>query len=222
MYSFGNRKDCTVSDEPFYAAYLAATGADHPMRKDVLGSQAHDPGEVIRALLQPNPGGHSIWYQKHMTHHMLPRYNLDWISELRNVFLIRDPRKIVASYAKKRSSVDFSDLGFEEQMRIFQHCRDQKLDPIVLDSDYILQGSTNALTLLCQKLGVPFDPAMTHWTPGKRAEDGVWAAHWYDAVHRSSGFSVSQETTMNLPDAYRPILDRAMPIYEELRAFAIT
>lgn len=222
MYSFGNRADCAVTDEPFYAAYLAETGANHPMRKEILETQPNDPAEVVKVLLQPNPEQCPLWYQKHMTHHMLPGFDLAWLRGLRNVFLIRNPEKIIASYAKKRSQVSFSDLGFSEQKQIFNFCIKNDLEPIVLDSDYVLANPSIALSSLCQKLDISFDPAMITWAPGERVEDGIWAAHWYGAVHKSEGFNSEQRTAVDLPEEYRPILDEAMPIYEELRAIAIT
>ena len=105
MRAFGNRADCAVVDEPFYAAYLFATGLDHPLRQEVIASQPSEWREVVAALTGPVPEGKSIYYQKHMTHHMLPKFGREWIGACVNVFLIRSPEAVLASYAKRRENL---------------------------------------------------------------------------------------------------------------------
>ena len=53
MYSFGNRSDFAVMDEPFYAAYLAATGDDHPMRSEILAHMKLIPSRWRRSVNNP-------------------------------------------------------------------------------------------------------------------------------------------------------------------------
>ena len=188
MYSFGNRADCAVVDEPFYAAYLHHSGVDHPMRAQILQSQTTDPAVVARNMLGPNPGGQAIWYQKHMTHHMMAGFPMDWLADVVNVFLIRHPARVIASYHRKRENPTMDDLGFAAQKRLYDHCVALGQTPAVIDSDDILVDPERALTGLCARIGISFDPAMLTWPSGPRADDGIWAAHWYDAVHRSTGF----------------------------------
>src|ERR1700733_12583929 len=96
-----NRPDTVVVDEPLYAFYLAATGLDHPGRDEVIASQPTSWPEVLRSLTSgPLPPGVTICYQKHMTHHLLPLVDRAALASLRHAFLIRDPRSLLASYAR--------------------------------------------------------------------------------------------------------------------------
>ena len=219
MYSFGNRSDCQISDEPFYAAYLKATGLKHPMREQVLQSQPQDPNSVIESITSENT--HPIWYQKHMTHHMLPSFDLGWLETVSNVFLIRDPARVIASYEKKHDAITLQDLGFAQQLKIFEHCRALGIPTVVIDADAILANPKGMLTALCDSLGISFDDAMLQWTAGPRSEDGVWASHWYDSVHKSTGFGSPKTDVPKVPKRHEAILQDANTIYRALRQRAI-
>jgi hypothetical protein len=222
MRSFGNRSDCVVSDEPFYAAYLTLSGADHPMRAEVLKSQPTDWREVAEAVAGPVPGGAQLWYQKHMTHHMLPEIGREWMAACRHAFLIRHPRRVLASYAAKRETVAFGDIGFREMEELFDEAAAiAGRAPPVLDADRLLADPRAALTALCAALSIPFSEAMLRWPAGARATDGVWGAHWYDAVNRSSGFSPARPMP-ELDDPHMLRLEeQALPIYRRLAAAAL-
>ncbi len=223
MRSFENRDDTAVIDEPFYAAYLAATGLDHPMRGDVLAAQPTDWRRVAAELLGPVPGGKPVYYQKHMTHHMLPGFGLEWTARCRNVFLIRAPDDVLASYTEKRADVSLADIGFVQQAQLFDS-EAQRLGhaPPVIESADVLKAPRAALTALCAPLGIVFSDRMLHWPAGRRASDGVWAPAWYDAVERSTGFAPPRETARGpLPDALKMIADAAWPHYERLAAYKI-
>ncbi len=214
MRSFENRPDCAVADEPFYAAFLAATGLDHPMRAAVLRAQPTDPAVVAASLLGESPGGAAIFYQKHMTHHMCPHFDLGWMAACRNAFLIRAPERVVASYAKKREQATLDDLGFVRQAEIFdRECQRLGTAPPVIDADDVLANPRAALTALCAALDIPFTPLMLAWPAGPRATDGVWAPWWYAAVEASTGFAAPPEEAV-VPSA---LADAARPYYQTLR-----
>ncbi|MGV6849098.1 MAG: sulfotransferase-like domain-containing protein [Marinibacterium sp.] len=221
MYAFGARPDCAVTDEPFYAAYLAQSGADHPMRDAILASQPTQAAEVAAMLSGPNPEDKRHWYQKHMTHHMLPGMPLGWMETVTNVFLIRHPARVVASYAKKRQAVDSGDLGFAEQAALFDRVREMGQDPVVIDSADIRANPAGALAALCGAIGMAWDPAMLRWPSGGHAADGVWAAHWYGAVHRSTGFAGAEGDLPALDGGYATLARQGLSTYDRLRAYAV-
>lgn len=226
MRAFGSRADCAVSDEPFYAAYLQATGLDHPMREAVIASQPTDWRLVAAALTGPAPGGKAVWYQKHMTHHMLPGFGLDWSDGLVNAFLIRAPEAVLASYAVKRERpFSLDEIGLPAQVALFERAAERlgRAPPVVEGQD-VLADPRGALSALCEACGVGFDEAMLAWAPGRRASDGVWAPAWYDAVERSTGFEPPRREVgfEDLPDSLKPIAAAARPLYETLARHKMT
>ncbi|MEZ5668359.1 MAG: HAD family hydrolase [Alphaproteobacteria bacterium] len=222
MRSFGARVDCAVVDEPFYAAYLAATGLDHPMRDAVIADGETDPDAVVARCLGPVPGGRPVFYQKHMCHHMIAGFPRDWVDRVANVFLIRDPAHVVASYAAKRENPSLADIGFGAQKDLFDRVADRLgAAPPVLDAGRVRADPHGCLTALCGRLGIAFDAAMLHWPPGPRPEDGVWAAHWYGAVLTSTGFAPPEAPPPALDGAAARLAAQARPLYDAMLAFAL-
>lgn len=213
MYSFGARGDCAVSDEPFYAAYLAKTGVDHPMRSEILASQPNNPTAVGEALSGPIPGNKPNWYQKHMPHHMHPDFAMGWAEGFTHVHLIRHPARVIASYAAKRENPTLADLGYAQCLDFFE-----RFPGPVIDSTDIRADPGQMLQKLCAEIGLPWTEAMLSWPTGGRAEDGVWASHWYGAVHQSSGFAGAEGALPELPEPSEPLLSSALELYSELAA----
>jgi hypothetical protein len=223
--AFGNRGDCAISDEPFYAAFLAESGADHPLRAETLASQPTDWCEVAAAMAGPAPGGEPIWYQKQMCHHMLPGFGLDWMHACTNAFLIRAPEQVLASYAKKRVEPTLADIGVETQVALFERVADRLgAAPPVIDGNDVLADPEATLTALCDAVGVAFTPRMLAWPAGRRASDGAWAPAWYDAVERSTGFGPPGAPVAigDLPPALRIVAEQARPFYERLARYRLT
>ena len=224
MRAFENRPDTSVLDEPFYAAYLAATGVDHPMRAETLASQPADWREVERWVLGPVPQGRAIFYQKHMTHHMLEGFGRGWMAAFRNAFLIRAPEDVLASYAAKRSQVSLADIGFAQQRALFEReCDRLGHAPPVIDARDVLTNPRATLSALCARLEIAFDACMLRWPAGRRASDGAWAPAWYDAVERSTGFGPpSVKASSPLPAELATIAALARPHYERLAQFRLS
>jgi hypothetical protein len=219
MRAFGNRPDTAVWDEPYYAAYLAATGLDHPMRAEILAADETDPDRVAARLLGPVPGGRTVFYGKHMTHHMLPGFDLSWTAAVRHAFLIRRPESVLASYVQKRETVTLADIGFTRQAEIFDEVADRLGSaPPVVESADVLADPGGTLERLCAGLGIAFRQDMLAWPAGRRASDGVWAAHWYHAVEASTGFGPPRPEVRgaDLPAPLRAIAEAATPAYERL------
>jgi hypothetical protein len=225
MRAFENRPDTAVVDEPFYAAWLAASGADHPMREAILASQPTDPAEVAAMLVGPVPGGAPIFYQKHMAHHITPGMDLGWMTACRNAFLIRAPEEVLASYVIRRADVTLEDIGFPQQAALFEREAERRgVAPPVIDARDVLEDPAGTPRALCEALGVPFLEAMLNWPAGPRATDGVWAPAWYDAVERSTGFAPSRPPVSreDLDPTLHPIADAARPFYEQMARHKLT
>ena len=222
MYAFASRGDCAVVDEPFYGAYLNATGIDHPMKAAVVAAQSTDPEVVAAQCIGPIPQGQSLFYQKHMTMHMIPAFDRGFMKYLNNVFLIRHPAHVVASYAKKREAPVLADIGFSQQAELFDETS-QALGhaPIVIDSADIRANPRESLTKLCAALGIPFTENMLHWPAGPKPYDGVWASHWYNAVHKSTGFEQPESALPELPAGYRGLAESALPFYDHLARYRL-
>ena len=217
MRSFGSRADTFVSDEPFYGAYLSQTRDPQPMADEVIASMDCDWQSVARTMAGPCPTGAPVWYQKHMAHHMVGPIAHDDLAGLTHAFLIRDPARVVASYAAKRVAVRPDHLGVERQVEYFEREADRLgRPPPVIDSADILADPPAMLERLCGTLGILWDSAMLSWDRGIRESDGVWASHWYDAVAASTGFGPIDERPVELDDEARRVVDACRPFYERL------
>jgi len=216
MRSFENRADCSVVDEPLYAAYLAETGLDHPGRAEVIASQPTSPGVVVEALTS-GPVATPVTYQKHMTHHVLPSVPRVPLASLTHAFLVRDPERVLTSYAKVREEPTLEDLGLPQQVELFE-----SFGGPVVDAADVLRDPRGTLTLLCGALGLDFDDAMLAWPAGPRDTDGVWAPHWYAGVEASTGFvSESPGSHDPLPPRLEPLLDACRRYYDALPPYRL-
>lgn len=220
MRAWENRENCRVWDEPFYAHYLKHTGIDHPMADQIMAQHESDLDTVIQQVSTKPASG--IFYQKHISTHMLEHIPLGWLAEVHNLFLIRDPRYMVASYTAKRSHATASDLGYTQLQTLFEKAltlSDQT--PLVIDSRRFLEQPEAHLRYICSHLNIDFEPSMLNWPAGERVSDGVWHAHWYDSVKVSTGFG-SPRTTLPVLDAdQQKLADQCMPHFDVLNQHAL-
>ena len=218
MRSWGNREDCFVCDEPLYAHYLQHTGADHPGAADVIAHHETDWREVVRWLTGPLPEDRPVFYQKHMAHHLLPHIERGWLDRLTHVFLIREPREMITSYLVRRRTMSIEDTGLPQQLEIFERVR-QTLGsvPPVIDAQDVLTDSRTVLAALCDRMDLQFTERMLRWPAGRRATDGIWAKHWYDAVEASTGFQPYRPKGVSVPAEYEALAVECEAIYGRLR-----
>ena len=216
MRSFGARADCTVLDEPFFAPFLVVTGKAHPGRKETLEAHETNPEKVAQNCMAPTD--HAYAFQKHMPHHMLPGFPKAWMKTAKHFFLLRHPRRVIASYAKGRADFSLDDLGFAAQSELWEELG----RPPVIHSETILRGPEAALRNLCAAIDIPFEPAMLSWPAGPKAEDGAWAPWWYESVWASTGFGPPPpEMLPKLHPAHLPLLEACLPHYETLAAHSL-
>lgn len=219
MRAFENREDCAVVDEPYYAHYLAVTGLDHPGREQVIAQGETDWRKVTQMLLGPAPGNKAVFYQKHMTHHMLEGMDHGWFGQVRHAFLIRDPREVLASYLKSRAQATAADIGILQQADLYDEIvRQTGSVPPVIDADDFLKAPEAHLRALCEILQLDFSDRMLHWPAGSRESDGIWAPYWYDAVRKSTGFEPWHAHTQAMPDSHHDVIHACRPAYERLHA----
>ncbi|WP_284125518.1 sulfotransferase-like domain-containing protein [Parerythrobacter aestuarii] len=223
MRSFSGRSDTYVSDEPFYGAYLKETGDPQPMAAEVIADMNCDWRSVAEAMRAPVPDGSPIWYQKHMPHHMEGPIDILDFPAMRHAFLIRDPIRVAASYANKRSAINSDHLGITRQWEYFQKISElQGKVPPVVDSADILTDPENVLKKLCKALDIPWDSGMLSWNLGPHPQDGIWGSHWYDKVNASTGFGDPPGPLPELSSEYQAVADACREDYEALREHALT
>ncbi|MEE4162156.1 MAG: hypothetical protein V2I25_06565 [Woeseiaceae bacterium] len=223
MRAWENRADTVVCDEPFYACYLAATGIEHPLGDAVIAAGETDWRRVVDAMTGPIPGGKPIFYQKQMTHHFLPEIDRSWLDRVTHCFLIRHPRDVLLSYARMRDTATSEDIGFPQQVEIFEHVfAAAGAAPVVIDSADLLKDPRAILETVCRRLGIEFSDRMLSWPKGPRDSDGVWAPHWYGSVYASTGFAPYQPRTETLPVELEGVLEECLPLYEQLYEHRIT
>ncbi len=222
MRSWENRGDCFVSDEPFYAHYLAETRFDHPLSDEVIADGETDWRKVAAAMVGDIPDQQPIWYQKHMCHHMLAHIDHDWMSGLVHAFLIRDPAQVVASYLRSRDTVSAEEIGLPQEVRLFDEVCDRfGFAPPVIDADDFLAAPESHLRALCTHFSIPFRESMLHWPAGPRDSDGIWAPHWYASVWKSTGFEPPQPCHIALEGEAAKVADSCRPLYEKLHSHRI-
>ena len=209
-----------VVDEPFYGYYLDHTGIDHPGRDEVLSNMSTEPQAVIDDVVFGEYGAEVVFF-KNMAKHLVG-IDHSFCEKLRNVFLIRDPARLISSFAKVVPSLDESEIGLRHASELFKALRDKGNQPLVLNSETVLQNPPVVLRKLCEALEIPFERAMLQWEPGPRPEDGSWAKYWYGNVHRSSGFQSPPAESAAVPEQYQALLEEVLPYYRYLNGFAIT
>jgi hypothetical protein len=216
MRSWENRPDTAVIDEPFYAHYLNETGIDHPGRAEVIASQSTDWREVAREISEV-PIEAEVYFQKHMTLHMLPEMDLGWAKRLRHYFLIRDPLFVVNSYVNQRPHLNSDDIGVKRQLSLFQELRQLTEQPIpILDAKDVLSQPRPMMEKLCARLEIPFLEEMLRWPAGPRESDGCWAKHWYHAVEASTGFAPFKAPVIEVTPEQRAVAEDSRAAYLEL------
>ncbi len=218
MYSFAQRKDTIVLDEPFYAFYLNKSDAEHPGKEDILKAQPQDENGVLKSIF----GGwdKDVLFIKNMAHH-IELMDEHFLNDLTNIFLIRNPTQIIASYAQVIENPIMRDIGIEYQYHLFNRLVDRGQRPIVIDSGIVVDNAEGILKKLCSHVGIPYTTDMLHWPAGPKPYDGVWAKHWYANVHSSSGFEKQPTSTRTLPRHLEPLNDKAYHFYEKLMAFSL-
>jgi hypothetical protein len=215
MYSFAQRSDCRVFDEPLYAHYLGHTDADeyHPGAEEILASIENDGEKVVEMMM----GSHEkpVVFFKHMTHHLF-ELNLDFLKNCVNVILTRNPKEMLVSFDKVIPNPTMQDVGYETQLMLIDHLERIGQKAIVLDSKEILLDPKKTLSGFCQAIGIPFEESMLSWKAGPISEDGIWAKYWYESVHKSTGFHPYREKEVDFPERLEPLLEKCEPIYERL------
>ncbi len=214
---WGNRPDTFVCDEPFYAHYLTQTKITHPGAEEVIRHQENNWRKVAAWLTGPIPEGKVIFYQKHMAHHLLPNMERDWLDQVTNCFLIRDPREMLTSLLHFLPQPTLSDTGLPQQVEIFRQVREGTgRTPPIVDARDVLQDPRRSLGLLCDALKVPFTDAMLSWPPGRRTTDGIWAKYWYAAVEKTTSFQPYSPKSTSVPDSLHSLHEQCDELYHQL------
>lgn len=217
MRAWENRPDTVTCDEPFYAYYLQATGAPHPMAREIIARGPTEWRTVVEQLTAGDLGDKRVFYQKQMTHHLLPEVDRSWLARVTNCFLLRHPAEVIESYLKKNYAPSALDLGFPQQLEIYDAvCALTGAEPIVVDATDVVQNPRGVLGALCESLGLPMDDRMLAWPPGFRASDGIWAPHWYGEVVKSTGFAPYRQHARLVHESFRDVFDECFACYDRL------
>lgn len=223
MRAWENRPDTFVTDEPLYAHYLKETGAPHPGADEVIAAGETDWHRVVAFLTGPIPEGKTVWFQKHMSHHLLPHIELDWVDRLTNAFLIREPREMLTSLIAVTPHPKLPDTGLPQQIQLFERLqkRTGKIPPVI-DSRDVLENPRGILTALCAAVDLPFTTAMLSWPAGRRKTDGIWATHWYASVEQTTGFGPYQPKSKPVPAEFTTLLKECEFLYKKMHAHRLT
>ncbi|MBK6266198.1 sulfotransferase family protein [Marivirga sp. S37H4] len=216
MYSFAQRQDTKVFDEPLYGYYLkhSDAAAYHPGAEDIMQSMETNGKKVVDMML--NYSEKPVLFFKNMAHHLLPELGRDFMKSMVNVILTRNPVEMLPSFAEVIENPTLEDVGYKMHHEIVKELQSMDLPVIVVDSKSILLNPEKQLEKLCEAIGIPFDPAMLQWQTGAIPEDGIWAKYWYGNIHQSSSFIPYKPKETLFPEKLKPLLAECQPYYEEL------
>jgi hypothetical protein len=218
MYSFAQRTDTQVVDEPFYAYYLSRTNVRHPGEEEVMRSQSSNEEEVKRTLFTHH--SKPVLFIKNMAHHIEVLNDNSFLEHCLSIFLIRNPKQILASYAQVIEKPVLRDIGIAYEYELFEKLKNS--NPMVIDSGLLLQNPESVLKKVCDRAGIEFEKNMLSWPAGPKPYDGVWAPYWYSNVHQSTGFDKQPTSERPLPESLLPVYEEAKPFYETLLSHALT
>lgn len=219
MYSWRQRADTTVYDEPLYAHYLTIDDRGHPGVDEILASQQHVANDVIRDIIL-GPSATPVVYIKQMAHH-LKGVDRTHLAHTENILLVRHPRNMLASLSVQLPQCDIADTGLVESVELLDAILAQGGDPVVIETQSLLRDPAAVLAAVSDRVGLAFEPSVLNWPTGPKPEDGAWAPYWYDKVHASNGFAAPSRLLRDLPPDRQHVLDQALPLYERLVAHSL-
>lgn len=219
MYSFAQRTDTRVLDEPLYGHYLRVSDAQHPGGDEVMADMECD-GEKVIADVILGSCDRPILFMKQMAHHLVEISRV-FFTQTANVLLTRDPIDMLPSLVNQLETPTLRDTGYKMQAELLNEFQNISQNLPVLDSRELLKNPQQVLTQLCDALNIPFESTMLSWPPGPRSEDGIWAKHWYHNVHKSTGFQPYRPKPEPFPNQLKPLLKECQPYYDQLYKHAI-
>ena len=220
MRSWSSRKDTFVIDEPFYAYYLRKTQKHHPMKEQIINHYSSNYKEVVNYLTHKVPKQKSIWYQKHMAHHLIDLSEIDWIKKCQNCILLRHPKEVISSYIVKNNLQRVEELGYPQQYEIAKFLKKSNKRFRVIDSKNLLKNPSKVLSDWCESINIDFDKSMLQWEKGHHQNDGIWWKHWYDNVISTTGFQKYHKKDINIENQYDSIYNESMEYYNYLKGIS--
>lgn len=218
MRSFENREDTKVWDEPFYAYYLKETKKNHPLANEIINKYETNLEKIIDLVTKEND---FIYFQKHMSHHIIKKIPINWITKGINCFLIRHPKEVLLSYIQKNDLIDSNDLGYPAQLRLFNYIKTSNKKILVIDAKDLSEKPEIILKKICKKINIPFTEKMLNWPKGRRDSDGIWEKIWYKNVKSSTSFNKILNKEYEIPKKYNHIYNECLRIYDQLKIYNI-
>ena len=218
MRSFENREDTKVWDEPFYAYYLKETKKDHPLANEIINKYETNLEKIIDLVTAEKD---FIYFQKHMSHHIIKKIPINWITKGINCFLIRHPKEVLLSYIQKNDLIDSNDLGYPAQLRLFNYIKTSNKKILVIDAKDLSEKPEIILKKICKKINIPFTEKMLNWPKGRRDSDGIWEKIWYKNVKSSTSFNKILNKEYEIPKKYNHIYNECLRIYDQLKIYNI-
>ena len=218
MRSFENRDDTKVWDEPFYAYYLKETKKNHPLANEIINKYETNLDKIIDLVTAEKD---FIYFQKHMSHHIIKKIPINWITKGINCFLIRHPKEVLLSYIQKNDLIDSNDLGYPAQLRLFNYIKTSNKKILVIDAKDLSEKPEIILKKICKKINIPFTEKMLNWPKGRRDSDGIWEKIWYKNVKSSTSFNKILNKEYEIPKKYNHIYNECLKIYDQLKIYNI-
>jgi len=218
MYSFANRGDVKVYDEPFFGYFLKHTGVWRPSRDEVLAQMEPDFDKVLEGVLKESKS--KRLFLKNMANH-LEGQEMASLKHYDNVILTRKPDSVIASFTRQIEQPTALDLCYAHQLQIIEYLEQEGIPYLIVDSDDLRKSPVLELKRLSEFADLPFTDNMLRWPAGARPEDGVWAKYWYHNVHKSIGFMPFEDKQYAIPEHLQPLYETVYSQYQQIKAHQV-
>lgn len=219
MYSWRERTDTTVIDEPLYAHYLARSGRKHPGREEILESQDNDGSSVIENVMLGEYDTPIVFFKQIAKH--IGGLDPSFLTQFTNILLTREPHDMLTSWQVQMPESTIADTGFPELVQILDNLIEAGQEPIVIETSRLLADPAGILGAVCDRIGIAFDESMLSWPAGPKPQDGVWAPHWYDGVWSSTGWKPHVPKNVELLASLVDVLAESEAAYERLLPYRL-
>lgn len=199
--NFQERGDFDVVNEPGWGAYNLTLYSNNQYQLPIKSESWMFYSDVLQMIFEKAKTSHVLI--KEISFAVEP-FLLNAEQLMRNpdvyfIFLIRDPHGALISFCKKRfKNVPLQKFGYRSSYLLCEKVKQYGVNsPIIISAEELSRYPEEIITLLCEKIGIPFKSESLHWSDlgenfdGKEwndRKDKKYLYHWHSDAIRSTRF----------------------------------